>query len=171
LGSSQSLFSASTTGPLVELNFEATTNTFRFYVTDATVSVAEYQITTAVFRDPAAWYHVVVAYDTTQATDTNRIKFYINGTQVTAFSNTTYPSQNFDTDYNNTVVHAVGSRTDDGYASSHDGCMADVYWIDGQQLTPSSFAETDSQTGAWKPKKYSGTYGTNGFYLPFTNPT
>jgi hypothetical protein len=124
--------------------------------------------TTQVFRDPSAWYHIVVAVDTTQATSSNRVKIYVNGTQVTAFSTATYPSLNFDNPINNTVIHEIGASTAGEY---FDGYQTEVNFIDGQALTPSSFGETSTSTGVWIPKKYTGTYGTNGFYLPFTDTT
>jgi len=121
---------------------------------------------TQVFRDPSAWYHFIIAVDTTQATSTNRVKLYLNGSQITALSTTTYPSQNFDTDVNNTNAHYIGSE---GAGSYLDGYLTEINFVDGQALTPSSFGETDSITGVWKPKAYSGTYGTNGFYLNFSD--
>lgn len=122
--------------------------------------------TTQVFRDVSAWYHVVVAIDTTQATSTNRVKIYINGSQVTALSTTTYPSLNFDTDVNTINPHKIGVQ-----ASSyglHNGYLTEINFIDGQALTPSSFGVINSY-GVWSPIKYSGTYGTNGFYLNFSD--
>ena len=119
--------------------------------------------TTQKFRDPSAWYHIVLAIDTTQGTNTNRVKIYINGSQVTDFGVATYPSQNFDTDVNNTNAHYVGSL---GTGNYHDGYLAEVNFIDGLALTPDSFGET-GKYGEWKPLKYTGAYGTNGFYLPF----
>jgi hypothetical protein len=125
---------------------------------------------TAVYRDPAAWYHIVLAVDTTQATASNRIKMYVNGVQITAFSTATYPSQNFDTNFNSAVAHNIGSNVYTGTPEQFfDGYMTEVYFIDGQQLTPSSFGNTNDQTGVWQPIAYTGTYGTNGFYLPFSN--
>ena len=124
--------------------------------------------TTQVFRDVSAWYHLVVAIDTTQATSTNRVKLYLNGSQITALSTTTYPSQNFDTDVNNTNAHYVGSLSTSQY---HNGYLTEINFIDGQALTPSSFGMTDPVTGVWEPLKYSGTYGTNGFYLNFKDAT
>jgi len=128
-------------------------------------------VTSQVFRDPSAWYHIVLAIDTSQATASNRIKLYVNGVQVTAFSTANYPSQNSDTDFGSTSYTQYIGR--DGYASAsnrnYDGYMADFYYVDGQALTPSSFGETDAITGVWNPKKYSGTYGTNGFYLNFSD--
>ena len=120
--------------------------------------------TTAVFRDTSAWYHVVVAVDTTQATDTNRVKVYINNQ---LFTLSAYPAQNLSTDVNNTVAHQMGRR--DGGDQFLNGYMTEVNFIDGQQLTPSSFGETNADTGVWQPKAYSGSYGTNGFELNFSD--
>jgi hypothetical protein len=122
-------------------------------------------ITTQVFRDPSAWYHLVIAMDTTQATASNRIKIYVNGVQVTAFAVSTYPSLNYDTGFNTTTVHYLGYNEYNYF----NGYMADINFIDGSALTPSSFGETDADTGVWKPKAYSGSYGTNGFYLKFAD--
>lgn len=126
-----------------------------------------YLITTAVYRDPSAWYHIVVAVDTTQATNTNRLKMYVNGVETTNTS-TLYPIQNFDGTVNNNVSHYISYQ---GTPSYFDGELADVYLIDGQALTPSSFGATNATTGQWSPARYTGTYGTNGFHLEFTNTT
>jgi hypothetical protein len=124
--------------------------------------------TTQVFRDPAAWYHIVLAVDTTQATDTNRVKLYVNGSRITAFTAyADYPPQNTDTAVNSTTAHTLGSYSTG--AIYFDGYMAEIRMIDGQQLTPSSFAKTDAATGQWIPIKYSGTYGTNGYYLNYAD--
>lgn len=126
--------------------------------------------TTQVFRDPSAWYHIVVAMDTTQATSTNRIKLYVNGVQVTSLSNTTYPSLNYQggINYNNNqYINRFYDPSGGNYYG--DGYLTEINFIDGQALTPSSFGETDSITGVWKAKKYGGTYGTNGFYLNFSD--
>ena len=124
--------------------------------------------TTQVFRDPSAWYHLILAVDSTQATASNRIKIYLNGSEITALSTSDYMPQNNDGIINNNQVHYIGAPAPavDEY---FNGYMAETYFIDGQQLTPSSFGETDSDTGIWKPKAYTGTYGTNGFYLQFKN--
>jgi len=128
---------------------------------------AEFNIqTTAVFRDVSAWYHIVVAVDTSQATSSDRVKMYVNGVQQTVGG--TYPSQNIDTLINASASHSIGKRNYDS-AQYFDGYMSEVILVDGQQLTPTSFGEFDEDTGIWKPIKYSGTYGTNGFYLPFEN--
>jgi hypothetical protein len=122
--------------------------------------------TTQVFRDVSSWYHIVVTLDTTQGTESNRIKMYVNGSQVTSFSGA-YPSQNTDLQINTTNSHTISSYS--GTAEFYNGYLTEVNFIDGQALTPSSFGETDSATGVWKPKAYTGTYGTNGFELNFSD--
>jgi hypothetical protein len=125
--------------------------------------------TTAVYRDPSAWYHIVVAIDTTQATAANRALLYVNGVQVTSFSTATYPSQNANLLFNASgQVHAIGAGYNGSYRDYFDGYLAEVNFIDGQALTPSSFGAYNSY-GVWAPTKYSGTYGTNGFYLNFNS--
>jgi len=126
-------------------------------------------VTKRKFLDTTAWYHILVAQDTTQATDTNRIKIYVNGVQETAFSTSTYPSQNYDGYFNNNVEHTIG-KGDDGGTRYFEGQMAHFHFVDGTAYTPSTFGETDSTTGIWKPKTNpSVTYGTNGFFLKFEN--
>jgi len=122
-------------------------------------------ITSAIFRDPSAWYHFVVAVDTTQATNTNRIKVYVNGVEQTLTG--TYIPQNTDTQWNNNVVQQIGRKDTGG--GFFDGYITEINSIDGQALTPSSFGETNAVTGVWQPKAYSGTYGTNGFELNFSD--
>jgi len=126
-------------------------------------------LTSQSFRDTAAWYHIVVAVDTTQATSSNRIKLYVNGSQVTAFSTSTYPSQNYQTSFNRDGFEQEIGRRASNTDYPLDGYMAEVNWIDGQQLTPSDFGKTDAATGQWIPKKFAGTYGTNGYYLKFSD--
>ena len=128
-----------------------------------------FRATTQVFRDLSAWYHIVVALDTTQATAANRVLMYVNGVQITAFVTNNTPTLNDSYEINNTTAHYIGKYASSG--SYFDGYLAEVNFVDGQALTPSSFGETSSTTGVWIPKQYSGTYGTNGFYLPFTNTT
>ena len=126
--------------------------------------------TTQLFRDISAWYHIVIAIDTTQATNTNRMKLYVNGSQVTALGTATYPSQNFDTGANvNGYPFYIGKDASVATAYNFNGYISEFNFIDGQALTPTSFGETDEDTGIWKPKAFSGTYGTNGFYLQFKN--
>jgi hypothetical protein len=138
-------------------------------VVDYSGSTQLQKTTTQVFRDPSAFYHLVVVLDTTQASASNRFRLYINGVEVTAFSGTNItPSQNYDGALNSTVPHAYG-RDEFGDNNYYSGYLTETYLIDGQALTPSSFGETNAQTGVWQPKAYSGSYGTNGFYLNFSN--
>ena len=128
--------------------------------------------TTMRFRDTSAWYHIVVAVDTTQATSSNRVKIWVNGEQVTTFDTATYPSQNLDTYVNNTNVHHIGKNQSSSVTGNnfYDGYMTEVNLVDGQALDASYFGSTNAD-GVWSPKKYSGTYGTNGFYLPMKETT
>ena len=133
--------------------------------------VNRFVTTSSVYRDVSSWYHVVIAMDTTQATAANRRKMYVNGVEITAFGTSNDITQNFDTSVNNTVAQQLGvSRTSgSGFEAYNNGYLTEINFIDGQALTPSSFGETDSNTGVWKPKAFSGTYGTNGFYLKFAD--
>ena len=119
-----------------------------------------------VFRDPSAWYHLVLAWDTTQSTEADRIKIYINGSQITSFDTAAYPSLNYEEPYiNNNIQQDIGraATADKGY----DGYMAEVHFVDGSALSPTSFGETKS--GIWIPKKYTGSHGTNGYHLDFAD--
>jgi len=138
------------------------------HIFDLTSGSFAYQIkTNQLFRDVSAWYHIVIAFDTTQGTENNRIKIYVNGSQVTSFASASYPSQNTDQHINNTIEHQIGKN---GSGDFFDGYMAEFVFIDGQQLDPTSFGEFDEDTGIWKPINVSGlTFGTNGFYLDFQN--
>lgn len=125
--------------------------------------------TTQVFRDISSWYHIVLAIDTTQATAANRVKIYVNGVQVTAFSAANYPAQNATTSLFGFASAANRIGSDFNAASEFfDGYMAEINHVDGQALTPSSFGAI-STNGVWQPAKYTGTYGTNGFYLKFAD--
>ena len=124
-------------------------------------------LTTAVYRDLSAWMHVLINCDTTQATAANRGAIYVNGVKITAFDIETYRTQNFDTDINTTSAHDLGRQSTGAYYT--DGYLANIHFIDGQQLTPSSFTETDATTGQLIPKTYTGSYGTNGFNLLFAD--
>ena len=126
-----------------------------------------YVVSSAVFRDPSAWYHFVVVSDTTNATSSDRMRIYVNGARITNLAISSYPAQNANLTINSAAAHYIGRRSDG--TQSFDGYMTETNFIDGQALTPASFGETDSNTGVWKPKAYSGTYGTNGFYLKFAD--
>ena len=143
-------------------------DTLSFQQADAG-SVTSTVTTTQVFRDPSAWYHIVVVFDSTQATAANRLKMYVNGVQVTAFGTATYLAQNTASRINAAVAHQISRYI--SAAQYFDGYMTEVNFVDGQALTPSSFGTTDSTTGAWVPMPYTGTYGTNGFYLNFKDNT
>jgi len=125
-------------------------------------------VTTSVYRDLSAWYHIVVSVDTTQATESNRVKFYVNGAQVTVFGTATYPGLNTDTEISSAVNHQIGRNLYPGYPQPFNGYLADIHFIDGQALDPSSFGEFDGN-GVWQPIAYAGTFGTNGFHLPFSD--
>ena len=126
--------------------------------------------TEAVYRDASAWYHIVVALDTTQATASNRLKFYVNGSQVTQFSTdarSAQLAQNTDYGINNTGAHEIG-RFAYGSNKYFNGYLTDIHFIDGQALDPTSFGEFDDN-GIWQPIEYTGTCGTNGFHLDFSD--
>jgi len=126
-------------------------------------------ITSQVLRDTNAFYHIVIVFDSTQATSSDRIKLYINGEQVTSFSTETYPSLNHNFYWNTTNAIGIGAdiRTPTNY---FDGSMAHFHFIDGTAYDADTFGETDATTGIWKPKTApSVTYGTNGFFLKFEN--
>jgi len=147
-------------GNALQINFRAASENF-------------FIITNRLFRDTSAWYHIVVQCDTTQGTASNRAKVWVNGVQETSFSTSTYDnmSQNYDTLMNSTNEHEVGkySNEETTYANFFNGYIAELHLVDGTALTPTSFGEFDDDSGIWKPKAYTGSYGTNGFYLDFEN--
>ena len=124
-----------------------------------------------LFRDSTAWYHIVLNVDTTQSTAADRSKVYVNGVEQTDFSsgNKSNPSQN--ADVNISGDHFIGAYDNGGSPSLFlDGCLAHVHYTDGYTYAASTFGETDSTSGIWKPKTApSVTYGTNGFFLKFQN--
>ena len=126
-----------------------------------------YLRTNRLLRDPSAWYHLVVGVDTTQGTSSNRIKLYVNGVQETSFTNETYPSQNYDCRLNNNIATFIGQSSSSNLY--FDGYIADFNFIDGTQLTPSSFGETNGDTGQWVAKKFAGSYGSQGYHLNFSD--
>jgi hypothetical protein len=135
-------------------------------------NTTDFRTSTQLLRDPSAWYHVVLAVDTTQATASDRIKIYLNGSQITDFTNNNNPNQNDDFAFNQNVIDmVVGSANAGGSKGAYwDGYLAETVWIDGTALDPTSFGEFDEDSGIWKPIDVSGlTFGTNGFYLDFEN--
>ena len=143
----------------------ASTNYFVFNFTDdhlkwynrPSSGTHRYATTTAVFRDPAAWYHVVLAWDTTESTDSDRVKLYVNGERITSFSASVWPAQNEEGVVNDDHHHEIGAY-DSGTQYQYNGLMADVQFVDGQALAPTDFGETRSSDGVWVPKDYTGEY-------------
>lgn len=128
------------------------------------------KITTAVFRDVSSWYHIVVSYESGNATDEDRIKLYVNGDRITSFGTNSNPSSGLDAYVTQNHKHVIGAFTNnDGSTVSNyfDGYVAEVHLIDGTALDADNFGETKG--GIWVPKAYSGSYGTNGFYLDFAD--
>lgn len=123
----------------------------------------------AAYRDPSAWYHFIFVSDTSNATAQNRFRMYVNGVEITAWATNSTLTQNRNGFINFNSLQRIGNNV--GATQLFDGYMAEVNFIDGQALTPSSFGSTNAVTGVWQPAEYTGTYGTNGFYLPFTNTT
>ena len=127
----------------------------------------DYAYSTALYRDPSAWYHFCVAIDTEQGTAANRIKIYVNGTQVTVFSASGDPSE--DEDLNMNVADETFYISKSAASSYGDYYLAETVWIDGLQLAPTSFGEFNSDSPTiWQPIDVSGlTFGNNGFYLDY----
>ena len=141
----------------------------RIALTNIAVSSVNIE-TTAVFRDFSAWFHLLVVLDTTQSTSSDRVKIYVNG-QLAAISYAVYPSLSEEMSINSTLPHGIG-RSFVGSGNDWDlfsGYLANIHFIDGQALTPSSFTEIDATTGQLIPKAYTGSYGTNGFNLLFAD--
>ena len=131
-------------------------------------SNVQFLLTTQSFRDTSAWYHLVVAWDTTQSTASDRLKVYLNGSEITAF----------DTDNRSSVIplnHDTPNGENGKSVLIGEGVydisayIAETHFVDGQALAPTDFGEYDGDSGIWKPKQYTGTYGNNGFYLDFEN--
>ena len=163
LGTSQHIFSTYTGTASINTQCDfRTDNTFQFYDHNGS-SYNWYYLTNRVFRDPSAWYHFVLAVDTTQSSASDRVKIYVNGVQETSFSSSTNPSENDNTaDWNNNSEHRIGRHS----SNYLDGYLTEFHNVDGSQLLPTSFGEFDDN-GVWIPKKYTGSYGTNGFFLQF----
>ena len=167
---------ASRSNYVIAAGTSANTNVDELYFRFDTIDFSAYESSStkfqlrsdAVFRDVAAWYHLVIAFDSTQGTSSNRIKIYVNNVQITDWAIETYPSQNLEPLFNKNVQHMIG-RVLDG-AKYYGGYMSEFVFIDGQQLDPTSFGEFDEDSGIWKPIDVSGlTFGNNGFYLDYGN--
>jgi len=122
--------------------------------------------TAALFRDTSAWYHCVVAVDTTNSTASERTRVYVNGVEYSS-TNTTYTNNSYGTRWNDSTRTQRIGKYDTGINFS--GYLAEFHSIDGQQLAPTDFGEYDDDSGIWKPKAYTGSYGSKGFYLDFSD--
>ena len=126
--------------------------------------------TTRMFMDTSAWYHIVLAVDTTQGTAADRVNIYVNGVKETAFASENYGNQNMDLGYMKAHANYIGAYGyDSGVGNHFDGYLAEMHWIDGTQLTAASFGETNEDTGEWIPKEYDGSHGSQGWYLNFSD--
>lgn len=145
------------------------TSNDQFVVLEVVTSIQYHLQTSAVFRDPTAWYHIVVAIDTTQATAANRVRIYANGVELTSFSTNSPPALNYSHTYlnANARVNYIGGNGGLGWLDAH---LAKFTYVDGQQLTPASFGQADG-TGLWVHKPYTGTYGTLGSLHEFEDAT
>jgi len=120
-------------------------------------------VTSQVFRDPSAWFHLVLRVDTTNSTAGDRLRLYINGSEVTSFGTDTNPTLNLDTAFNNTGEHNIGKLV--GASQYFDGYLAEIHHVDASSLGPDTFGELNSD-GVWIPKKPSNlSYGTTGFHV------
>lgn len=163
--SSGSNYSNNSNTLITDILFHSSTDVLGFYSYNSG-AVADIR-TNAVFRDPTAWYHIVIGVDTTQVVPSERVQISVNGIRQTSFLAASYPAQNTSMWINGTNPHAIGHYLGNGGGLVFDGVMSDAYLIDGQQLAATSFGQTDATTAQWVPKAYAGTFGTNGFYLPF----
>jgi hypothetical protein len=164
LGSLQSIFGAGAYSNGTFLYFTSTDVLYFEYYDGVSVNPRIQSV--AVYRDPAAWYHIVIAWDSSNATANDRMRLYVNGSRVTSLGVNVTPTQNLASTINNNIAHYIGQLNGQ---YPFDGYLTEINFIDGQALTPSSFGSTNALTGVWQPARYTGTYGTNGFYLPFTD--
>jgi len=166
LASGQHIFSIDNGSQRDAFSFDSDDG-LRLYFNGSATGYADLS-TNRVLRDTSAFYHLVIAVDTTQATAANRVKLYINGTQYTWDETTVYGNQNYDTFNASGNTFRIGR--DRTAAAYFDGILAHTHFIDGTQYAASTFGETDSTSGIWKPKTApSVTYGNNGFFLKFEN--
>jgi len=168
-GSNATLYqSVSSQGVGTAIGFMGSNGEFGVYQYIASYAIRV--LSSGYHRDPTAWYHCVVAMDTTQEVEANRVKIYINGSQITDLGYSVYPSQDTDYQMNQAGDHGLCASFWDGSITEYmDLQLAEVHMIDGTALTPSSFGEFGDY-GEWKPIEVTGlTYGTNGFYLDFSD--
>jgi hypothetical protein len=163
LGATQTLFSYDSGGNLQEFIGFNSTDSFRWYHRTSG-GTTYYLNTNRLFRDVSAWYNILVVYDSSQGTASNRVKFFVNGTQETSFETSNYPAQDVDSELNKANAIRLYSWNGSEY---FNGYIAENVFCDGQALAPSDFGEFDEDSGIWKPIAYEGTYGTNGYFLEF----
>jgi hypothetical protein len=171
----QLLFSAGTGNPPRDVFFfdDDTDDTLCFFSNGGLFSSTTLGFrTNAVFRDTSAWYHIVLVLDTANSTAADRLKLYVNGVSQT-FSTYNAPTQNADSLINSNTAHAIGRDSSFaalGFDAQYfSGYMAETHFVDGSALAPTEFGEFDEDSGIWKPKAYTGTFGSNGFYLDFAD--
>ena len=166
LGTSQMIWHCNNAGHYSYFYFD-TDDTLHYYDIDGATQTVNYK-TNRAFRNSSSWYHLLLRVDTTQGTEADRIRIYVNGTQETSFAASQTPSQNTDLEMN-VSGHTFRIGTYNNSSSWLDGYLAECVFCDGQALDPTSFGEFDSDTpNVWKPIEISGlTFGTNGFYLEF----
>jgi len=141
-----------------------------FFVNGIGSSFSGKKVSTSVFRDFSAWYHVVAVYDSTNPTAEDRMRLYVNGDRITTFDINISVPQNTTSKTNSTQIHRIGVDPFSGPPADYfDGYLTEVNFIDGQALDPLAFGYFSPTTGVWTPARYTGTYGTNGFYLKFTD--
>jgi len=172
-GQHQNIFSSGSYNVYTHINFE---NSDRLRFQNWHSAQKGTKITTRLFRDNSAWMHIVVIWDSGNSTADDRMRLYINGTRETSFSSSTNPDQNQDSVINGNSLggstYGEGKHFVGKFANTSDNSSTyktEINFIDGQAYDPSYFAETDVITGQWNPKKYTGSYGTNGFYLNFSD--
>ena len=162
-------YDGSASNPFVTVQFQST-GRLRIDAYDNDTTNVMSLITNALFRDTAAWYHIVIAFDTTQGTASNRVNVYVNGNQVTSFSTENYPSQNKVLAFNKENTEAYYGVYKYGNSGSggnfYDGYIAELHFIDGQQKAQTDFGEFNDN-GVWIPIEYTGTYGNNGHFFEF----
>ena len=166
LGTNGTLISGVTSGSVyTELRFNST-DVLRFHQENGATTISQID-TVAVFRDPSAWYHIVLVYDSANATSANRLLIYVNGVSQTLTTSVAVPLNQASNINQASEPTQIGNNT--AGPLPFDGYLTEINFIDGQALTPSSFGSTNALTGVWQPAKYTGTYGTNGFYLNFSD--
>jgi len=161
VGVNEMLWSAGTSG-VTYAEYKAVDNKLRIRA-----GTIEYE-TTQVFRDPSAWQHLVFVWNTTNGTDGNRFRLYVNGQEINSWSSETHAALNEQSEWNKAQIHSIGRYQYNG-TEYFDGYLADVNFVDSGALDPTSFWYTDTTTNQWLPKAYTGTYGTNGFHLDFSS--